>query len=206
MPNSVHPGIFVKQHVLPSSLSVTAAAKLIGVGRPALSNLLNGNAALSIEMAAKIEKAFGVNAKKLLAMQAEFESAEQTTEETIASTGEYAPRYREIRASQLEQWAGTLRARSRMAELLRILVQAAGARLSELDFPGNDDAERPGWDGRVVADRGSPWVPVGRSGWEFGTNQDPRTKADNDYTKSLKVTDGERAQTTFVFRRAILTP
>lgn len=199
MPNSVHPGIFVKQHVLPSSLSVTAAAKLIGVGRPALSNLLNGNAALSIEMAAKIEKAFGVNAKKLLAMQAEFESAEQTTEETIASTGEYAPRYREIRASQLEQWAGTLRARSRMAVLLRILVQAAGARLSELDFPGNDDAERPGWDGRVVADRGSPWVPVGRSGWEFGTNQDPRTKADNDYTKSLKVTDGERAQTTFVF-------
>jgi plasmid maintenance system antidote protein VapI len=41
-----HPGIYIKRHVFPAELSVKDAAKLIGVGRPALSNLLNGNASL----------------------------------------------------------------------------------------------------------------------------------------------------------------
>ena len=40
---------------------MTAAAKVLGVSRPALSNLLNQNADLSGEMALRIEKAFGVN-------------------------------------------------------------------------------------------------------------------------------------------------
>ena len=50
-----HPGSYIKQSVLPAGLSVTAAAKTLGIGRPALSNLLNGNASLSSEMATRIE-------------------------------------------------------------------------------------------------------------------------------------------------------
>ena len=53
-----HPGTRIKVEVIPMGMSVTNAAKLMGVGRPALSNLLNGNASLSEEMAMRLEKAF----------------------------------------------------------------------------------------------------------------------------------------------------
>jgi len=69
-PESIHPGLFIKDRVLPAGLSVTAAAKLLGVGRPALSNLLNGKAALSPEMALRVEKVFGASQDELLQMQA----------------------------------------------------------------------------------------------------------------------------------------
>ena len=51
-------------------LSVTQAAGILGVRRATLSDLLNGNAALSPEMALRIEKAFGVSMDMLLRMQA----------------------------------------------------------------------------------------------------------------------------------------
>jgi len=65
----VHPGGFIRRSVLPDELSVTKAAKLLDIGRPALSNLLNENAALSPEMALRVEMAFGVNMETLLRMQ-----------------------------------------------------------------------------------------------------------------------------------------
>lgn len=51
-------------------MAVKEAAKLLGIGRPALSNLLNRNADRSPEMAARLEKAFGADQKELLKMQA----------------------------------------------------------------------------------------------------------------------------------------
>jgi hypothetical protein len=79
-------------------------------------------------------------------------------------------------------------------------VHSTGSGLTKVDFPGNDDAERPGWDGLTEASEGTPWVPAGRSGWEFGANEDPKTKADGDFEKSTKALHKkERAETTFVF-------
>lgn len=46
-----HVGEFLRDQILPEELSVTGAAALLGVGRPALSILLNGGASLSPEMA-----------------------------------------------------------------------------------------------------------------------------------------------------------
>lgn len=43
----------------PLGLTVTEAAKRLGVGRQALSNLVNEKAAVSIEMAWRLSKAFG---------------------------------------------------------------------------------------------------------------------------------------------------
>ena len=51
-------------------LSVTEAAKVPDVRRATLSDLINGNAALSAEMALRIEKAFGIKMETLLNMQA----------------------------------------------------------------------------------------------------------------------------------------
>ena len=71
MRNPVHPGDFIKTEIVEAiGLSVTAAAKVLGVSRPALSNLLNQHADLSGEMALRIEKAFGVNMDTLMRMQA----------------------------------------------------------------------------------------------------------------------------------------
>jgi addiction module HigA family antidote len=67
----VHPGEFIREEILAElGLSVTRAAEILGVRRATLSDLVNGNAALSPEMALRIEKAFGVNMDTLLRMQA----------------------------------------------------------------------------------------------------------------------------------------
>lgn len=49
--------------------------------RQAASNLLNGNAGLSAEMAIRFEKAFGVKADTLMRMQAAYELAEARARE-----------------------------------------------------------------------------------------------------------------------------
>ncbi|MBI1789892.1 MAG: HigA family addiction module antidote protein [Acidobacteria bacterium] len=71
-----HPGQFIRMEVIePLGLSVTESAKILGVTRPALSALLNGRAALSPEMALRIEKAFGQKMDTLLRMQTAHEIA-----------------------------------------------------------------------------------------------------------------------------------
>ena len=51
MARPAHPGQFIRMEVIePLDLSVTQAAKVLGVTRPALSALLNGRAALSPAM------------------------------------------------------------------------------------------------------------------------------------------------------------
>ena len=77
MHNPAHPGAFIKTEIIEAhGLSVTAAAKVLGVSRPALSNLLNRNADLSGEMALRIEKAFGVNMDTLMRMQGAYDIAQ----------------------------------------------------------------------------------------------------------------------------------
>jgi addiction module HigA family antidote len=196
------PGDYVRETILrPKKMSVTAAAKLLGVGRPALSNFLNGNAALSGDMAARIERTFGIPAQHLLDIQATSEAARAKTKGAPSNTKAYVPPFLEIRANEIENWAASnIAARTRLAVFLRTLVNSTGVGLTRVDFPGNDDAERRGWDGFVVASEGTPWVAEGQSGWEFGCDQDPKTKADGDYAKRTKATQkSDRNNITFVF-------
>lgn len=77
MKSPAHPGSFVKLDIIaPLDLSVTDAAKVLGVTRPALSALLNERAALSPEMALRIEQAFGVSMDTLMRMQNSFDIAQ----------------------------------------------------------------------------------------------------------------------------------
>jgi antitoxin HigA-1 len=77
MKNPPHPGDFIRTEIIePAGLSVTAAAAALRVSRPALSNLLNGKADLSGDMALRIEKAFGVRMDTLLRMQAAYDIAQ----------------------------------------------------------------------------------------------------------------------------------
>ena len=87
-----HPGQFVRIEILePHGLSVTDAARALGVTRPALSALLNERSALSPEMALRIEKAFGVRMDTLLRMQTAFEVAETRAREREVKVRPYRP-------------------------------------------------------------------------------------------------------------------
>ncbi|HKS89175.1 MAG TPA: HigA family addiction module antitoxin [Stellaceae bacterium] len=64
-------GTFIREEILDElGLSVSEAARVLGVRRATLSDLVNGNAALSAEMALRIEKAFGIKMETLLNLQA----------------------------------------------------------------------------------------------------------------------------------------
>ena len=87
---AVHPGGFIRRSVLPDDLSVTAAAEALGVGRPALSNLLNEKASLSPEMALRVEKAFGVKMDTLLKMQTRYDTYRMRQRESDITVHRYA--------------------------------------------------------------------------------------------------------------------
>lgn len=195
-------GAHIRNEVLPSGLSVTDAAKRLGIGRPALSNLLNGKASLSREMAVRLEKAFGADADKLLRLQEELRrQGGQRGQQAAIGVRTYVPPFLQIKAREIELWASThLEARSVLAALLRRLVHSTGQDLRRVDFPAFDNAERHGWDGFVEAEAATAWVPAGNTGWEFGVSEDPLRKAEQDYAARLSsVPASERAELTFIF-------
>jgi addiction module HigA family antidote len=69
-----------------SSLSITEGAKVLGVTRQALNNLVSGRAAISTEMAIRLEKAFGGWAETWLRMQVSHDLAQA---ENILILNEY---------------------------------------------------------------------------------------------------------------------
>src|SRR6195256_1760558 len=82
MKNPPHPGDFIRTEIIaPAGSSVTAAAEVLRVSRPALSSLLNGRADLSGDMALRIEKAFGVKMDTLMRMQATYDIAQRRKRE-----------------------------------------------------------------------------------------------------------------------------
>ena len=196
-----HPGIFIRENVIPPGMSVTEAAKRLGVGRPALSNLLNGNASLSFDMAARLAKEFGADQKNLLERQAKFDCHGRPEKERAKATHTSVPAFLTITARQIHDWAeNNIEARHLLPVLLRKLVHSTGHELRQVDFPGYDNAERKGWDGMIETTATTPWIPEGKSCWEFGTSTNPSSKAENDYRARLEsVSADERAECTFVF-------
>ena len=77
MKNPPHPGRSIKNACIePLGLTVTEAARVLGVARPTLSNVINGKAGISPEMAIRLEKAFGSTADAWLRMQAAHDLAQ----------------------------------------------------------------------------------------------------------------------------------
>jgi addiction module HigA family antidote len=76
MKNPPHPGRIVRQDcVEPLKLTITEAAKVLGVTRQALNNLVNGKAGISAEMAVRLSKAFGGSPEVWLRLQANYDLA-----------------------------------------------------------------------------------------------------------------------------------
>ena len=77
MKNPPHPGRIVRQECIePLGLTVTRAARLLGVTRQALNNLVNGKAGVSPEMSIRLSKAFGSSPEVWLGLQMEYDLAQ----------------------------------------------------------------------------------------------------------------------------------
>ena len=76
MKNPPHPGNLIRTEIIePLDLNVSQAAAILKVRRATLSDVLAGKAALSPEMALRIEKAFGPDMDHLLRMQLAYDVA-----------------------------------------------------------------------------------------------------------------------------------
>jgi antitoxin HigA-1 len=76
MKNPAHPGRIVKHDCLePLGLSITEGAKVLGVSRQALNNVVNGKSGISPEMAIRLTKAFGSTPDTWLRMQLAYDLA-----------------------------------------------------------------------------------------------------------------------------------
>ena len=76
MKNPVHPGSIVRHDCLePLGLSVTAGAKVLGVSRQTLNNVIHGKSGISPEMAIRLSKAFGSTPETWLRMQLAYDLA-----------------------------------------------------------------------------------------------------------------------------------
>jgi addiction module HigA family antidote len=69
MKNPVHPGKIIRHSLEAAGMTVTEAAKWLGVTRPTLSRVLNGKSSVSPEMAVRISKAVGSTPEHWLRMQ-----------------------------------------------------------------------------------------------------------------------------------------
>ena len=87
-----HPGDFIRMEVIEAlGLNVTRSAQILGVRRATLSAVLNGNAALSAEMALRIEKAFDVSMDMLLRMQAWYDASQMRARANEVPVQRYEP-------------------------------------------------------------------------------------------------------------------
>lgn len=87
-----HPGDFLRMEVLePLQLDITRTAEILGVRRATVSDLLNGKAGLSPEMALRWEKAFDVSMEMMLRMQAAYDAAQMRGLKKSLNVKRYEP-------------------------------------------------------------------------------------------------------------------
>jgi antitoxin HigA-1 len=92
MKNPPHPGDLIRTEIIEAlGLNVSRAAEILKVRRATLSDLLNGKAALTAEMALRIEKAFGPDMDHTLRMQLAYDVAETRQHSRDIAVKRYVP-------------------------------------------------------------------------------------------------------------------
>ncbi|MCC6454952.1 MAG: HigA family addiction module antidote protein [Caldilineaceae bacterium] len=92
MKNPAHPGRIVKGSMTELGLSVTDAAKVLGVTRPTVSKLVNGRASVSPEMAVRLSKAFGSTPEFWLKLQFNYDLAQINAKADSIKVERYQPK------------------------------------------------------------------------------------------------------------------
>lgn len=105
-----------------------------------------------------------------------------------------------VTRDNLESWAKTTFSKSALPYLISRLVRATTPISTKADFPSGSATFIGGWDGVVSCEVETPYVPQGVSLWEFGTTDDCKGKADDDYDKRKNNPEGYNpSECTFVF-------
>jgi addiction module HigA family antidote len=92
MMNPPHPGALIRTEVVEAlGLNVSKAAEILKVRRATFSDVLHGKAALTPEMALRIEKAFGPDMNHLLRMQLAYDVAKTRERARDTSVRRYVP-------------------------------------------------------------------------------------------------------------------
>ena len=92
MKNPPHPGKVVRVSCLePLGLNVTEGAKVLGVSRQALSNLVNCRTRISADMAIRLAKAFGSTTETWIRLQAAYDVAQARAREDEIEVERYEP-------------------------------------------------------------------------------------------------------------------
>ena len=105
-----------------------------------------------------------------------------------------------VTATDIEVWANYRVAQEDLPRLIRRLVHATATGVRRAGFRAGEGVQLPGWDGNILVDQGSSFVPSGASAWELGSGLDPDEKANEDYRKRSENPLGlDPADSTFVF-------
>ena len=92
MKNPPHPGDLIRTEIIEAlGLTVSKASEILRVRRATLSDLLHGKAALTPEMALRIEKAFGPDMDHLLRMQLAYDVAKTRKHSGDIAVKQYVP-------------------------------------------------------------------------------------------------------------------
>lgn len=104
-----------------------------------------------------------------------------------------------VTATDLSHWADTRQAQEVLPLLVRLILASAD-QIGSISMPAGDSIFRPGWDGRLFTKNAEWPVPEDTSVWEFGTSNNIRDKATEDFRKRTEKPLGiVPADTTFVF-------
>ncbi|MFA5687818.1 MAG: hypothetical protein WC959_01500 [Kiritimatiellales bacterium] len=102
-------------------------------------------------------------------------------------------------STDLSQWADRREAQGFLPGLIRRLILASHDP-KKLSFPAGDAVWISGFDGILETTEESLYVPHGKSVWECGCNQNPKSKANDDYKNRSENSLQIRPEgTTFIF-------
>ncbi len=93
-----------------------------------------------------------------------------------------------VQATDIDSWANRRTAQDKLPKLLRRLIGATTERIKFISVRADEGVQLEGFDGVIEVETGNEFVPDGKSVWEFGTNKQVKSKADDDYEKrKLKI-------------------
>ncbi len=105
-----------------------------------------------------------------------------------------------VTRDDIEDWARTALSKTDLPYLISKLVRATTPISTQANFPSGSTAFIGGWDGEVVCEEKTAYVPKGISLYEFGTESNPKGKAEKDYNKRKKDSLGyDPQESVFIF-------
>lgn len=97
-----------------------------------------------------------------------------------------------ITTNDIENWGNTTDCQYNLPHLIRKLIIATidVENVKNISFPYGDDIQTGGYDGELTSISENIFVPLGESVWEFGTTNNKKGKADEDYQKTKRKSFG----------------